>query len=52
MDLVWKPQVSADAGIPACLLIELEGPTVTWCAPSASGGYERRGMASGARCCG
>ena len=47
MDRVLKSRLYADAGIPAYLLFELEGPTVTWFAPSASGGPERRGMASG-----
>jgi Uma2 family endonuclease len=47
MDRVLRPRLYADAGIPACLLVELEGPTVTWFAPSASGGYEQRGVATG-----
>jgi Uma2 family endonuclease len=47
IDGVLKPRLYADAGIPACLLVELEGPTVTWFARSASGGYEQRGVATG-----
>jgi Uma2 family endonuclease len=47
MDRVLRPRLYADAGIPAYLLFELEGPTVTWFALSTSGSYERRGVAAG-----
>ena len=47
MDRVWKPHLYADAGIPAYLLVELEGSTVTWFAMAGPGGYERRGVAVG-----
>src|SRR5262249_8708271 len=47
IDRVLKPRLYADAGIPAYLLVELEGPTVTWFGLSASGGYEQRGVATG-----
>ena len=48
IDRVLKPHTYADAGIPAYLPVELEGPTVTWFALSGSGGYTRRGSANGA----
>jgi Uma2 family endonuclease len=47
IDRVLKPRLYADAGIAACLLVELEGPTVIWFALSASGGYDQRGVATG-----
>src|SRR5262249_17454242 len=47
MDRVLRPRLYADAGIPAYLLVELEGPTLTWFALSGPGGYQRRRVAAG-----
>jgi len=47
MDRVLRPRLYADAGIPAYLLVELEGPTVTWFALSGPGGYQRRQVTAG-----
>ncbi|HSV65063.1 MAG TPA: Uma2 family endonuclease [Mycobacteriales bacterium] len=47
MDRLLKPQVYADAGIDNYLLVDLDGPTVTWFGLAGDGGYAVRSVAAG-----